>query len=102
MESIEHRLSVSLRHAEAIGDAGFTDSVMRALPARRGLASRKARRTTLASAAVAGGAATAILGSPLDGAFSWLAQGNGSLTFVVAAVFATGLAATCFWVFWSD
>jgi hypothetical protein len=103
METIEDRLSAALRKSDAtIGDAGFSETVMRTLPNRRRLASSGARRCTLTGAAVAGGAATALLGPPLDGAFSWLALGDSSLALVVAALFVTALAATTVWVFWSE
>jgi hypothetical protein len=90
MDELEARLSATLRKsAAATGDAGFSDAVMRSLPARRRLASAGARRWTLAGAAVAGGSVAASLGLP-------------TLTMMAAVLFAAGLAATTYWVFWSE
>ena len=102
MDAIESRLSAALRTSDAgIGDAGFSDAVMRSLPARRRRISANAGRWTLAGAAVAGGAVTAMLGAPLE-ALSLFAWGGSHLAFMVGAALAAAAAAMAFWVFCSE
>ena len=59
---LELRLQASERE---IGDAGFTDSVLRQLPAKRPSRAR-ARRWTLAGAAALGSLFTMLLAEPIE------------------------------------
>jgi hypothetical protein len=102
MNSSDDRLEALLRKPEpAIGDDGFSESVMHALPARRFVGTR-ARRWTLGGAAVAGGVTTALLAAPLESAFGSLAAGDGYLMSIAAVVFIAIVAVPAVWAFFSE
>jgi hypothetical protein len=102
MDTSEARLESLLRTPEpAIGDDGFSESVMRALPARR-FARAKARRWTLGGAAVAGGLASALLGGPLENAFSSLARGDSYFMSIAAVLFIAIVAVPVIWAFYTE
>jgi len=66
MHDIDPDLEHMLRRAEpSIGDAGFSESVLRQLPAKRRSRSR-ARRWTLGGAAAAGSVLTMLLAEPVE------------------------------------
>ena len=91
MDSLNTRLEAALGQREpAIGDDGFTETVMRALPRKR-FAGAKARGWTLAGAAAAGGLATAVLSAPLENAFGGFAPGNADATLMLAMLFVGGV-----------
>jgi hypothetical protein len=92
------RLEAALREPEpALEDDGFSDRVMGALPPKR-FAGAKARRWTLALAAVSGGVLTLLLGAPLEKAFSSLALGSYA-TSIIALLFVTLIALPTVWAF---
>jgi hypothetical protein len=102
MDSLETQLDVMLHRPEpAIGDGGFSEDVMRALPARR-FAGAKARRWTLGGAAVAGGLLAVLLGAPLENAFSSLILDGDSLAPILAVIFVAVVAAPTVWAFYSE
>jgi hypothetical protein len=86
MESLDRRVEQALRAPEtAIGDDGFSESVLRGLPRRR-LSSAASRRWTLAAAAATGSLLTILLAPPVESAFG-LARLSGSLqTLALAAL----------------
>ena len=100
MDSIDARLEAMLRQAEpAIGNDGFTETVMTALRATR----RDARtgRWTLGAAVVAGSLLAALIGAPLDAAFVSLVP-SGYATSALAWFFVAFVAVPAVWAFYSD
>ncbi|MDX1561309.1 MAG: hypothetical protein R3305_00185 [Gammaproteobacteria bacterium] len=90
-----------LQPEREIGDEGFSETVVGALPARRNLRV-SARRWTLGGAADAGSLVTALLGAPIEAVFSSFALGGGAATTVAAALLvATVVAVPVAWVFYS-
>ena len=71
----------------AIADAGFTESVMHALP-RRKMQRSTARRLSLGGAAVAGGALTATFGPPVETLVIAVARGDAAVTVGAALLLA--------------
>jgi hypothetical protein len=66
MDGRNERLEELLSAAERpLADAGFTEGVMRSLPARR-FGARRARQLTLTAAAAIGSALTLVLASPVE------------------------------------
>ena len=102
MKSLDTSLEAMLRKPETpVGDDGFSDRVMRALP-RRARGGSNAGRWTLGGAAVAGGLLGALLGAPLQNAFGSLAIGGGSSIASVLAVIVVALVAVpTVWAFYS-
>jgi len=89
MDFIDARLEAALAKREpAVGDDGFSDAVMIALP-RRKLPPAKASRWRSGLAVAIGGGLTLLLGAPLDDAVPALASGAGSVlaTLIVAALY---------------
>jgi hypothetical protein len=67
MGDIDLELEEQLRKREpSLGDAGFSDSLLRRLPARRRRPGAAARRWTLAGAAGMGSLLTILLAEPLE------------------------------------
>jgi hypothetical protein len=60
---LQHRLQA---REQSLGDAGFSDSVLRQLPARRRQLGTGARRWTLAGAAGMGSLLTILLAEPME------------------------------------
>lgn len=102
MDRQDSQIETALRASEpAIGDDGFSDAVMIALPRRR-LGRTSARRLTLGGAAVAGSILTSVLGAPLETAFSSLVLEGGYGLSVLAAIAVVGIIAIpVAWVFYS-
>lgn len=102
MDPLETRLDVMLHRPEpAIGDDGFSEEVMRALPARK-FSAAKARRWTLGSAALLGGLLAAALGAPLENAFDSLAWDGSYLASTLAVLFVALVAIPAVWAFHSE
>lgn len=102
MDTLDTQLNSVLRKPEpAIGDDGFSERVMQALPARR-FAGAKARRWTLGSAAVAGGLLTALLGTPLENALGTVVPVGGDLLSALAVLFIAAVAVPAVWVFYAE
>jgi hypothetical protein len=100
MDSIDARLEAALAKREpAVGDDGFSDAVMIALP-RRKLARAKANRWGLSLAVAIGGGLTLLFGAPLDSAVPALASGAGPIAILVAVIVAALCAPTA-WAFYS-
>lgn len=90
-----------LRAAEtAIGDNGFSDTVMARLPRKR-LSRQSVRSWTLGGAAAAGSLVTALIGAPLETAFSSVMLGHYQLTVLAALVFVGLLAIPVAWACYS-
>jgi hypothetical protein len=101
MEQIEARLELALREPEReIGDTGFSETVVSALPARR-TSRTKARRWTLGGAALAGSIVTSVLGAPLETAFSSFVLGGSYGTLLLVALIAGAVAIPTAWVFYT-
>jgi hypothetical protein len=100
MDSIDARLEAALAMREpAMGDDGFSDAVMIALP-RRKLGRAEASRWGLGVAVAIGGGLTLVLGAPLDTAMRGLPFGAGSIT-ILAAVIVAALCVPAAWAFYS-
>jgi hypothetical protein len=102
MNSPDNRLDVILHRPDpAVGDDGFSEGVMHALPARK-FAGAKAGRWTLGGAAVAGGLLAVLLGAPLENAFTSLFLDGGFLTSVLAVLFVGAVGISAAWAFLSE
>ena len=100
MSSIDARLEAALAKREpAVGDDGFSDAVMIALP-RRKLSPAKASRRGLGLAVAIGGGLTLLLGAPLDKALPALASGAGSIA-ILATLIVAALCVPTAWAFYS-
>ena len=100
MDSIDARLEAALAKREpAMGDDGFSDAVMIALP-RRKLAPARASRRALGIGAAIGSSLTLLLGAPLDNAVPALASGAGSIAILTALV-VVALCVPTAWAFYS-
>jgi hypothetical protein len=101
MDSMDARLETALRRPEpAIGDDGFSDAVMRTLPAKR-FGGARAGRWTLGGAAAAGSVFASLFGAPLENAFSSLVWGGVDATSTIAVLFVAIVAVPVVWVFYS-
>ena len=100
MDSIDARLEAALAKREpAVGDDGFSDAVMIALPQRK-LARAKAGRWGLGTGVAIGGGLTLLLGAPLDNAVPALASGPGSIA-ILATLIVAALCVPTAWAFYS-
>jgi hypothetical protein len=101
MDSIDARLEAMLREPEpAIGNDGFTETVMTALRATRRDATTG--RWTLGAAVVAGSLLAALIGAPLDLAFVSLVPAGGYATSALTWLFVAFVAVPAVWVFYSE
>jgi hypothetical protein len=97
----ESQLDTALRAAEtAIGDDGFSHTVMARLPRKR-RSRQSVRSWTLGGAAAAGSLVTALIGGPLEAAFSSLMLGDYRLMVFAALVFVGLLAVPVAWACYS-
>jgi hypothetical protein len=95
-------LNSQLRRPEpVIGDDGFSERVMHALPPRRFRDAKKAR-WTLGAAAAAGGVLTALLGPPLGNAFGSLASGGSYALLIATVLFVAIVAVPTVWALCSE
>src|SRR5688572_6841992 len=102
MDALETQLDVMLHRPEpAVGDDGFSEGVMRALPARR-FARAKARRWTLGSAAATGGVLAVLFGAPLESAFSSVVVDGGYVASILAVLVVAIVAVPAVWAFYSE
>jgi hypothetical protein len=103
VDSLDTRLHVLLHRPEpTIADEGFSDSVLHALPAAKSVSRAKAGRWTLASAAAVGIFLSALIGAPLENAFSALAWAGGFAVSMATALFVAMIAVPAAWVFYSE
>jgi hypothetical protein len=102
MENMDARIDLALQKPEpAIGDCGFSETVMRRLPRRR-ISRTAARRLTLGGAAAAGSVLTAVLGAPIQTAFgTFMLEGGLPMTTFAAIVIVSVIAVPVAWVFYS-
>jgi hypothetical protein len=102
MDSLDTRLDVLLhRPGPAIADDGFSEGVMHSLPTRK-LVRSSASRWTLGGGAVAGALIAALLGAPLESAFSVLAPGGSYVASLLAVLFVAVVAISAAWVSYSE
>lgn len=102
MDSIDARLEAMLREPEpAIGNDGFSETVMTAVRATKRGDGRTIRRT-LTGAAVAGTVFTTLIASPLHGAFSSWVPGSDYAPSALAVLFVALVAIPAAWVFYSE
>lgn len=101
-DRIDTEIEIALRRSEpAIGDDGFSDSVMARLPQSR-LSTAAKRRWTLGGAAALGSILTSVLGAPLETAFStFVLQGGFSMAVLGIACLVGLVAIPVAWALYS-
>jgi hypothetical protein len=101
-DPIEARLRAILLEPEpAIGNGGFSDTVMTAVRATK-LGRAKAGRRSLVGTTVVVSLLTALFAAPLDGAFDAFAPGAPNAAAALAVLFVALLAIPAAWVFYSE
>jgi len=92
-DRVDTEIEIALRRFEpAIGDDGFSETVMARLPQSHFSAAAK-RRWTLGGAAALGGILTSVLGAPLETAFSTFVLQGGYGMAVLGVACVVGLVA---------
>jgi hypothetical protein len=102
VDSIDARLEAMLLEPEpAIGNDGFSETVMAAVRATK-LCDARTTRWTLTGAIVAGTVITSLIAAPLNGAFSSWLPGSDYATSALAVLFVAFVAIAAAWVFYSE